>query len=157
MKRLLFFLIATAFLATAAGCGERSAKTSTASAGYDTKKMDAAIAQAKSGIEDFVTALQTGDGADFAIKEKIEAAGAINEYVWLNKVEYVDGKLQGTVGEQEHIADVEPGMIRTVKKDDVVDWKYEKDGKVFGNYTLRLLIKSVPEDDRGPYEVEFGN
>ena len=75
----------------------------------------------------------------------------------MNKVEYVDGKFQGTVGEQEHIADVEPGMIRTVKKDDVVDWKYEKDGKVFGNYTLRLLIKSVPEDDRGPYEVEFGN
>ena len=159
MNRLIFFSIAMAFLATAfSGCGgEQVSESSTASEGYDTKKMKAAIAQAKSGIEEFVTALQSGDGSDFAIKEKIVSTGEVNEYVWLSNVEYVNGKFQATVGEQDYLADLEPGAIRTVEKEDVIDWKYEKDGKIYGNYTLRLLIHSMPEDAREPYETEYGN
>jgi len=159
MNRLFFFLTATALMATAfTGCGgKQSGKISTASQGYDTEKMDAAIEQAKSGIEDFATALQASDGTNFAIKEKVIATGKINEFIWLTEVEYVDGKFKATVGDQQLTADLKPGTIRIVEKEDVIDWKYEKNGKVFGNYTLRLLIKSVPEDDREPYEVEFGN
>ena len=159
MNRLLFFLITSAFLATVfSGCGGKpSGQISTASKGYDTEKMDAAIAKAKSGIEDFVTALESSDGEGFAIKEKINTTGNTNEHVWLTNVEHADGQFKGTVGDQQYIADLEPESIRTVEKENVVDWKYEKDGKVFGNYTLRLLIKSVPEDAREPYDVEYGN
>ena len=48
------------------------------------------------------------------------------------------------------------GDQRTVSRSKVVDWKYENEGEKFGNFTLGILIESVPENDRAEYEAELG-
>jgi uncharacterized protein YegJ (DUF2314 family) len=40
---------------------------------------------------------------------------------------------------------VKIGQKWTIKKAEISDWMYMRGGKMYGNYTLRPLLKTIPQ------------
>ncbi len=146
-----FFL----FALLVAGCADSKPETLFTD-GYDQAEMDAAIEQARENVDLFIAAMQAGDGTDFAIKEPITDKNE-TEHFWLTDVTYADGQFKGLVGNDPGIVkNVKFGDERIVKKEAISDWLYFKDGKMRGNYTLPVLLKSASPEERAEYESMMG-
>jgi uncharacterized protein YegJ (DUF2314 family) len=115
--------------------------------GYDQQEMDAAIARARAEVDSFIAELQQPTGEDHAVKAPI-TDGEQTEHFWLGDLTYRDGQFEGTIGN-------EPGMVKNVKfgqqwkvkKEEISDWMFMRDGKMHGNYTMRPLLKTMPADE----------
>ncbi len=96
-----------------------------------------------------------GNGEMFAVKAPIEDGGE-TEHFWLTDVVYKDGEFEGTIGN-------DPGMVKNVtigqqwklKKMEISDWMFFRDDKMHGNYTMRPLLKTMPEDEAEQYRAMF--
>lgn len=136
------------------GCSGENAPGPMATRGYNHKLMKEAIEAAKAQLDDFISAVESGDGENFAIKESI-TTGHTREFIWLTDVKFEDGKFKGTVANTPTMLNgIQLGEQRTVEKAKVADWKYENAGKTHGDFTLKILINSVPENDRADYQTE---
>ncbi|MEQ8788266.1 MAG: DUF2314 domain-containing protein [Pirellulaceae bacterium] len=113
--------------------------------GYDEQEMQAAIARAKKEVDAFIAEFTEGDGSDFSVKAPIEDQGD-TEHFWLTHITYRDGLFEGVIGNDPGIvSNVRIGQKWTIKKEDISDWMYMRDGKIHGNYTMRPLLKTMPE------------
>lgn len=138
-------LTAALLLAGLSGCGESKPATLVES-GYDQQEMDKAIARARSEVDSFISELSNPTGTDHAVKAPIEDNGKV-EHFWLIDVSYKDGWFEGTINNEPGIvSNVKIGQKWTVRKEDISDWMYIKNGKIYGNYTLRPLLKTMPKD-----------
>lgn len=153
---ILLITVLSPAIAGFIGCGGTVASENMATRGDDHKLMDEAIETAKAKLDDFIAAIESGSGEKHAIKESI-TSGKKREYIWLTNVKYADGQFTGTVvNAPTMVKGIAMGDQRTVSRSKVVDWKYENEGEKFGNFTLGILIESVPENDRAEYEAELG-
>jgi uncharacterized protein YegJ (DUF2314 family) len=115
--------------------------------GYDEQEMEAAIAQARSEVDSFLAILSAGDGTDFAVKAAIEDNGEI-EHFWITEIVYHDGEFEGVISNDPGIVgNVKVGDKWTVKKSEISDWMFMRDGKIHGNFTLRPLLKTMSEEE----------
>ena len=138
-------LFASLWLLVLAGCS--SDPDTLVRNGYDKSEMDAAIERAISEVDEFIAELKSGDSEGYAVKAPIEGGGQ-TEHFWLTDVTYKNGEFTGTINN-------EPGLVTTVKigdewtlgKTEISDWMYMRDGKMYGNYTLRPLLATMPEED----------
>jgi len=48
------------------------------------------------------------------------------------------------------------GQTITFQTNDIVDWLYRENGKMFGNYTACALLKQVPPSERKAFAREYG-
>ncbi len=114
--------------------------------GYDQQEMDAAIARARTEVDEFIRELSSPTGTNHAVKAPIEDGGE-TEHFWLNKVAYSNGKFEGIINNEPGIVkNVQLGQKWTIAKGEISDWMYMKDGKMYGNYTMRPLLKTMPKD-----------
>jgi uncharacterized protein YegJ (DUF2314 family) len=146
MKPFPLLLTAILFtLASVSGCD--STPETLVEGGYDQQEMDAAIARARGEVDKFIAELANPTGKDHAVKAPI-SEGETTEHFWLSDVTYADGHFEGTIGN-------DPGMVKNVKigqkwrlkKDEISDWMFMRDGKMHGNYTMRPLLKTLPADE----------
>jgi uncharacterized protein YegJ (DUF2314 family) len=115
--------------------------------GYDEAEMDAAIARARSEVDSFIAILEKGDGEDFGVKAPIED-GEETEHFWLTDVSYEDGVFEGLIGNDPGVVkNVKFGQKWTIKKNEISDWMFMRDGKIHGNYTMRPLLKTLPKEE----------
>lgn len=115
--------------------------------GYDEAEMEAAIARARREVDQFITELQAGNGADFSVKAPIEDDGQV-EHFWLTDIRFENGKFHGKIGNDPGMVDnVQFGDDWTIGKDEISDWMYMRDDKMYGNYTMRPLLKTMPDDE----------
>lgn len=116
---------------------------------YDVKAMDKASAAAVATLEDFMARLkepQPGD-SDFSVKVRIRDANRFEDF-WVKEPKLDQEPYSGIIGN-------EPGVVRNVKfrqqysflRSQIVDWMYKSNGKVQGNYTLHVILKSLPSDE----------
>ena len=114
--------------------------------GFDQKEMDAAIARAKKEVDTFIKELAKPTGKSHAIKVAITDKGK-TEFFWLMEVTYRDGVFEGKINnEPGMVKNVRFGDKRKVKKADIADWLFLRDGKMHGNYTVRPLLKAMPKE-----------
>ena len=114
--------------------------------GYDEAEMDAAIARARGEVDKFIQNLSEGDGENFAVKAPIEDQGQV-EHFWLIDVRFADGSFTGIIDNEPGIvSNVKTGQEWTLGKQEISDWMFVRDGKMYGNYTMRPLLKTMPED-----------
>jgi len=119
--------------------------------GYDEQQMAAAITRARSEVDMFIDTLSRGEGSDFAVKVPIEDKGE-TEHFWLTDITYRDGKFEGKIGNDPGIVtNVRFGQTVTVAKDEISDWLFMRDAKMYGNYTLRPLLATMPEEEAAKY------
>lgn len=146
MKTLNSLLLAVAVVALAFGCSKKP-ETLVTQDSYDEKAMDAAIARAQAEVDAFVKVVEAGEGQSIAVKAPIKDANG-TEFFWLTGVTYADGTFSGKIGN-------EPGMVQKVKfgqswkikKGEIADWMYHKDGRIYGGYTIDPLLHTMAEDE----------
>ena len=141
-KRVLLLLL----LLTVSGCSTNNASDSLIEGGYDEQEMDAAIARARSEIDSFIAEMSKGTGTDFSVKVAIEDKDE-TEHFWLKGIVYRNGKFEGVIdNEPGMVSNVKRGQRWSAKKSEISDWLFMRDGKMHGNYTLRPLLKTMPEE-----------
>ncbi|MHC2070240.1 YegJ family protein [Bremerella sp. T1] len=142
MRFCLSVLLAV-FLLT--GCG--SPPETLVQDGYDEKEMDAAIAKAQATVDEFIEKLESHDGESFAVKAPIEDGKKV-EHFWVTGVKFDNGQFTGTIDNDPGIvSNVQAGQEWTIAKGDISDWMYMRNGKIYGNYTMRPLLKTLPPEE----------
>ena len=125
--------------------------------GYDEQEMEAAIARARSEVDSFIAEMSKGNGTDFAVKVPIEDKEEI-EHFWLTDIVYRNGKFEGIIGNEPGIVtNVKEGQKWSVKKSEISDWLFMRDGKMHGNYTMRPLLKTMPEEEAAKFRSLLAN
>ena len=150
-SRLLILMLALA-------CWSCSSKPDTlVEGGYDEQEMNAAIARARSEVDTFIAEMAKKNGEDFAVKAPIEDQGR-TEHFWLADVVYSNGEFQGKIGNDPGIVgNVRIGQPWTIKKEQISDWMFMRDGKMHGNYTMRPLLKTLPEKEAAKLRSMLAN
>ena len=138
------------------GC-ETSTPETLVTSEYDEKEMDAAIARARSEVGAFVAELANPTGSDHAVKAPVEDGGK-TEHFWLIDVSFANDQFEGTINNDPGVvSNVTLGQKWTVKKDAISDWLYMKDGKMYGNYTMRPLLKTMPDAEAEKFRAILAN
>jgi uncharacterized protein YegJ (DUF2314 family) len=133
-----------------AGCGGSKPPTLVES-GYDEQEMDAAIARAKKEVDTIIAELASPTGTNHAVKAPIEDKGQ-TEHFWITDLTFENGEFKGTINNDTGIvSNVKIGQEWTIKKEDISDWMYMRDGKMYGNYTMRPLLKTLPAEEAAQY------
>jgi uncharacterized protein (TIGR03067 family) len=121
----------------------------------DDPDMAAAIAKARSSVDEFINALTNPEPSQSAFSVKVAVQdGDEVEHLWLVPVRYENGQFIGRVNN-------EPQMVSTVKFDDEVkvakneisDWIYADDGKMAGGFTVHVL-RSAMQQEPAPDSTE---
>lgn len=147
MKRFTFLLI----VLLASACTKKP--ETLIEGGYDQQEMDAAIARARSEVDSFIAVLAKNDGSNFAVKVPITDKGE-TEHFWLTNVFYREGQFSGLLGNDPGtVTNVKYGDTITVAKAEISDWLYMRDGKMYGNYTLRPLLATMPAEEAAQYKA----
>lgn len=123
----------------------------------DDEKMNAAIAHARETVNDFIERFQNpkSTNSDFSVKVKIEDGDKV-EHFWLSDISYSNGTFSGTIGNDPvFVKNVKFGQQIRVKSDQITDWMYLDDGKMRGNFTLRVLLERMPEEQAKAIREQF--
>ena len=141
MKSLLVILIVAASL-----CSCSNKPDTLVDGGYDEQEMAAAIVRARSEVDAFIAELANPSGTNHAVKVPIEDDGE-TEHFWVTDVSYANGEFEGIIGNDPGIVEnVESGQKWTAPKAEISDWLFMREGKMYGNYTMRPLLKAMPKD-----------
>jgi uncharacterized protein YegJ (DUF2314 family) len=151
--KLLGFLLLGAVLLNSC-----SRKPETLTSKYDEKKMEQAIAEARSSFPEFLNrfrAPQPGDD-DFHVKVRIEDKNGV-EHFWVSDLKLDSEPYSGKIAD-------EPGIVKKVKfgqdysfsRDEISDWMYMAKGKMQGNYTLRVELESMPPKEAAALKQKIG-
>jgi uncharacterized protein YegJ (DUF2314 family) len=134
------------------GCFSGTSKPDTfVETSADDEEMEAAIARARSEVDTFLAELEKPTGTDHSVKAPITDKDQ-TEHFWLTGITFANDQFEGTIGnEPGMVSNVKFGQKWTVKKSDISDWMYMRDGKIHGNYTMRPLLKSMPEDEAAEF------
>ncbi len=131
------------FRALIAGQSDRDQITSVDS---DDPEMTAAIAKARADLPQFweMFAHPEHGESEFALKVKITDSNG-TEHFWVSELERKDGKIKATINNDAvTVKSVKLVDRITIPEADISDWMYMRDGKMYGNGTLRPLFKKMP-------------
>ena len=149
LKWLAFVLL----VVVCPSCNQREKPETLIESGYDQTEMDAAIERAQREVDTFITEMSSGNGEDFAVKAPIEDNGE-TEHFWLTDLTYRDGVFTGLIGNDPGIVNnVTIGQKWTIKKGEISDWMFMRNGKIHGNYTMRPLLKTLPAEQAEAYRA----
>ncbi len=106
--------------------------------------MNAAIAEARETVDDFIAALSNPQPNQMAFSVKVAIIdGDQTEHLWLTPVRYENGKFIGRINNEPHmVTTVKFGDEVTVAKDEISDWLYAEDRTLIGGFTARVLQAS---------------
>ena len=144
-------LIIIVFAASLVGCSKQDKVINVAD---DDQEMNAAIAKARDTLPQFWQTFEKREHgeSDFALKVKITDRKG-TEHFWLVDIERKDGKTLGTINNDPDIVrNVKLGDRIPIPEADISDWLYLRDGKMVGNYTLRVLFKQMPAKEVEKYK-----
>jgi len=96
---------------------------------------NAGTVEARASLDRFIAAIESEDGQDFAVKTSIDEEGHAKEF-WVNGVAFDGDQFTGTVeSDVEGITSLQAGQQWKVSQEEVLDWRYLRNGQVYGNYT----------------------
>jgi uncharacterized protein YegJ (DUF2314 family) len=147
-----FFGLLLAFLSS---CSDGNNKDKVINVAEDDPDMSVAITKARSLLPQFwqVFGHHEHGETDFCLKFKITDNGQ-TEHFWAVNVERKDTKIFGTINnDPEIIRNVKIGDRIPIPEDDISDWLYMQNGKMVGNYTLRVLFKQMSASEVEKYKA----
>ena len=111
--------------------------------------MQAAIKKARKTLPDFWAAKAKNDDAyySFSIKAGLKTSDDSLEHIWVADISRDGEKITGTLSNvPADLPNLNIGDEVSFSKDEVTDWQYVYDGKVYGHYTTAVLIKTMPPE-----------
>lgn len=121
-------------------------------------EMNKAIENAKQTLDSFEIAFKNNSRVFtfFGLKKRFEENGIV-EHIWIGNIKNVDGKFYGIVDNlPEKINNVKLGDTIEINKNEISDWMYLKNSKLYGGYTIRLLVKRMSENEKLDFEENSG-
>jgi uncharacterized protein YegJ (DUF2314 family) len=118
----------------------------------DDPAMVAAISKARETLPLFWRAFEKQERGEteFALKVRITDKHG-TEHFWATDLERRDGKIKGIINNDPNIVKkVKMGDVIEIPEADITDWLYMREGKLVGNFTLKVLFKQMPKK-----EVDF--
>jgi len=119
--------------------------------------MNAAIERARATVDSFIARLQNPQPSDdgFSVKMTVEDGDEV-EHFWVGDITYTDGSFAGTIGnDPQWVRNVRLGQAVQVKPEDITDWMFLDDGRLVGNFTLRVLLERMPEEQAKALREHF--
>lgn len=151
--RTLMTLLFAAVLASACSDSQK-----TFSDKYDQAEMQQAMEQAQATLGEFLERArhpQPGDEA-FNVKVKLTDSGG-TEHLWIGDLKLDKEPYTGKITmDAEILRNVKVGQTCTFRLDEVSDWMYMSNGKLQGNRTLRVLMKSMPKEEADTLKAKLG-
>ena len=147
----LGILLIAVLISAVTGCSKQDTVISVTK---DDPEMNAAIANARAALPQFWQTFEKREHgeSDFALKVKITDPKG-TEHFWLTDIERKDGKTLGTINNDPDIVrNVKLGDRIPIPEADISDWLYMRDGKMVGNYTIRVLFKEMPAEEVEKYK-----
>ncbi len=150
----IMFAGSAVVLLAASSCGRRDSRVvkREGEPGYvrvsDQTRMDRAIAEARSTIDDFVAALAAGtpETIGFAVKKGYPCPGDTKEFIWINEVGMDGDVFVGTINNEPVDTNaVRLGQEVRVKREEIADWMYLDRGRLRGGYTIVALVHGTPQ------------
>ena len=125
---------------------------------YNTPKVDpemlAAQQQSRATINDFITALNSGDTANynFAVKYGF-VEGTEREFMWIGQLSAQGDSLHGVLdNEPDYIHNVQGGQRVVIHKDSIADWNYTRKGRLIGGYSIRLIRSRMTPAEQAEFD-----
>lgn len=153
--RYLFLwpLFAALLMGALPSCSRKPSEDRIVNVESNDAEMEAAIATAREKLPQFwqvFTHPEKGE-SDFSLKVMIKDSHG-TEHFWVTQIERKqDGKIIGVINnDPEIVKSVKLNDRIAVPEENISDWLYTREGKMVGNYTLRVLFKQMP-----PKEVEY--
>jgi len=143
------WVLAAAFSAlVAVGCAPSQPRDKVVHVEADDPEMEQAKAAARSRLPEFWAVVDDPKNGetDFALKVEVTDASG-TEFFWCNNLIRRDGKLFGTINNDPNtVQSVKFGQEIEIADDKIADWTYIKDDKIYGNLTMRPLLKTLPKE-----------
>lgn len=95
------------------------------------------------------------DEDDFILKYDIDPTGEA-EYVWAGLLSRSGTTLEGVLLNNSTNTNGKEGDLVTFQEAEVIDWSYRKGGVVAGNFTTRVMLKRMPEDEAAKHRAFLG-
>jgi uncharacterized protein YegJ (DUF2314 family) len=115
-------------------------------------EMQAAIETARKTFPKFLDKWKTTQNQGYSLKFAIRTANGGFEHIWFNP-EHIEGDLVKAecANDAENVPGLKVGDMRELKTSDLSDWMIMLNGKCYGGYTTRVLIKRDP-NQKPPFE-----
>ena len=158
IKRASFAIVALFFvllLPLLTSCSDYGSKDKVISVAEDDPDMMAAIAKARGLLPQFWQVFDNREHGEtnFCLKVKITDKDKA-EHFWAVNIERKDDKIFGTINnDPEIVHNIKIGDRIWIPEDDISDWLYTRDGKMVGNYTLRVLFKQMSASEVEKYKA----
>jgi uncharacterized protein YegJ (DUF2314 family) len=109
--------------------------------GEEDAEMEAAKTKARNSLDGFLAELRTPKKTSFyLVKAPFKTDGGSTEYIWLDNLEFSDGKFSGVITDEPlDIKAIHKGDRVTVSRDDVIDWLVSENGQMRGGYTEEVV------------------
>jgi uncharacterized protein YegJ (DUF2314 family) len=124
----------------------------------DDPDMDAAFARARQTLDGFLAAWRdpAPGMSGFAVKVGIDE-GENTEYFWIALTSEDAAGFTGQVNnEPRMVTSVAFGQKIVFARERIVDWVYQRDDRMLGNYTACAMLEREPEHERRAFEQRFG-
>jgi uncharacterized protein YegJ (DUF2314 family) len=79
------------------------------------------------------------------------------EFFWIASFEERDGQFSGRINNTPRSAkSVRLGQTISFKQDDIVDWTYQENGRMVGNFTACAILTHEPRNEAEAFMKRFG-
>lgn len=158
-RQVIFILLVAS---SSAACGQSAVDRAEKDELYMVDGKDAemkeAFQQARLGLDDFLSTWRNPPAGITGFSVKVGVSeGENTEYFWISPFREEAGSFVGVVNnEPQLVTSVKLGGEIAFANDQIVDWLYNKQGRMVGNYTARAMLKKEPESERRAFEQRFG-
>lgn len=113
----------------------------------DSPEMVAAMAEAKRTLPSFWLAYEDPElRPSCIVKLRLTGEGGVEEHVWVSDITRRDGVASGLLANEPlSLAPLVYCSEVTIETDRISDWQYLKDQKVWGAFTQRAILLTLPE------------
>lgn len=118
--------------------------------GYSTSdaQMNAAMAAARESYPSaFLGAIRAREGEDFLLKAGIDTPGNGREHIWTAPISISSTEITAELVNEPVYFEGHVGDEITFAPEQISDWSYRRDGKLHGNYTTRVMLPELPQDE----------
>jgi uncharacterized protein YegJ (DUF2314 family) len=124
----------------------------------DDAEMEAAIAHARSTLDEFLAVLANPPKGASGFKIKVELSDNTGtEHFWVEPFAQTETGFEGTLAnEPEIISGVKLGQKISFSRSQVSDWGYVLNGRQVGSFTVCVMMKHVSVDEVAFYRTNYG-
>lgn len=113
--------------------------------GEEDAEMNAAIASARKTLPVFWKHLQASPTTPHFLKVAFPTPDGGHEHIWVKQMHRTGGDTVTAMlaNRPDNVPGLSPYVPVTFKPEQISDWAYEKNGKFYGHYTTRVVIKHI--------------